>query len=382
MKSVNNKPRFSPSLCVTHSCNLDCIYCYQEHDSKNRMSLKTAKDCIDWIFNNIPENMSGVEVTFIGGEPLIEFELLKDVYEYTKENYSHHPHIFYATTNGVLLDDKMKEWFSEHKNEFVLGLSLDGLPEVHNKNRSNSFNKIDIDFFKKTWPEQGVKMTLSDYSLDNLASNIIFIHNLGFKQIDGVNLFEGTYDWSDEKYIRKLIPELKKLVEYYANNNNGESNQMMSRYIDMCEEINRQRKKWCGIGVGTIFFDTDGTKLPCPFCTPMTFDKGSLENILETDFENNDSFIDDACFEHCYIFPVCPFCPGANYLVKKSFKQRDKSKCRVQKLITLYCADLYAKKIINNKDAFQEERLYNIISAIEKIKKYYMPEFKEYWNIM
>lgn len=40
----------------------------------------------------------------------------------------------------------MKEWFREHKDTFVLGLSLDGLPETHNHNRSNSYDKIDIDF--------------------------------------------------------------------------------------------------------------------------------------------------------------------------------------------------------------------------------------------
>lgn len=71
MSDIKKGIRFSPSLCVTHSCNLDCIYCYQEHDGKNRMSFETACDSIDWIFANTPEDMNGVEITFIGGEPLI-----------------------------------------------------------------------------------------------------------------------------------------------------------------------------------------------------------------------------------------------------------------------------------------------------------------------
>lgn len=67
MSDIKKGIRFSPSLCVTHSCNLNCIYCYQKHDGKNRMSFETACDSIDWIFANTPKDMNGVEITFIGG---------------------------------------------------------------------------------------------------------------------------------------------------------------------------------------------------------------------------------------------------------------------------------------------------------------------------
>ena len=77
MSDIKKGIRFSPSLCVTHSCNLDCIYCYQTHDGNNRMSYETACKSIDWIFANIPSDMSGVEISFIGGEPLIEFDFRK-----------------------------------------------------------------------------------------------------------------------------------------------------------------------------------------------------------------------------------------------------------------------------------------------------------------
>ncbi len=62
-----------------------------------------------------------MEIGFIGGEPLMEFELLKQIFSYTCSNYSNTEHIFYATTNGTLLNDEIKEWFSEHKSCFVLG---------------------------------------------------------------------------------------------------------------------------------------------------------------------------------------------------------------------------------------------------------------------
>lgn len=382
MSDIKKGIRFSPSLCVTHSCNLDCVYCYQNHDGNNRMSFETACQSIDWIFTNVPEDMNGIEITFIGGEPLIEFDLIKKVYEYTHEKYPDDSYIFYATTNGALLNDEMKEWFREHKSSFVLGLSLDGLPDTHNHNRSNSYDKIDIPFFRDTWPDQGVKMTISEYSLKNFADNVIYIHNLGFKEIDGVNLFEGNFDWSDESYVRNIIPQLKKLVDFYVENDYLMLDQMLGRQIDMCEEKDRPKRKWCGIGTGTIFFDTDGTRRPCPFVTPMTFSDKELDDIMKTDFEDHSAFVDDECFDSCYIYPICPMCPGANYLVKKTFKVRDKSKCRMQKLITLYAADLQARRLLKNKDNIPENRVYNTISAIEKIKTAFLPEFEEYKDIM
>lgn len=382
MSDLKKGIRFSPSLCLTHNCNLNCIYCYQQHDSVKKMSFDTACRCIDWIFKNVPEDMNGIEITFIGGEPLLEFNLIKKIYEYTHKKYQDASYIFYATTNGALLTREMKQWFVEHKKDFVLGLSLDGTPETHNYNRCNSYDLIDIPFFRDTWPGQGVKMTISEFSLSNLAENIIYIHNLGFKEIDGVNLFEGNFDWSDEKYVKMIIPELKKLVDFYVEHDDLMIDQMLGRQIDICEEKNKQKRKWCGIGIGTIFFDTDGTRRPCPFVTPMTFSEEELETIQKTDFNNHECFVDDDCFDNCYIYPVCPMCPGANYLVKKTFKCRDKSKCRLQKLITLYSAELLARRIIKNKNSVPSYKLFNTISAIEKIKKLILPEFEEYKDIL
>ena len=224
-------------------------------------------------------------------------------------------------------------------------------------------------------------MTISDFTLPNLADNIIHIHNLGFKEIDGVNLFEGEFDWSDEKYIQILIPQLKKLVEFYVEHDELMLDQMMGRQIGVCVEEVDNKRKWCGIGVGTIFFDTDGTRYPCPFVTPMTFSDEELEDIKKVDFKNDDGFVDEECFG-CFIHPICPYCPGANYLTQKSFKNRDKSKCRAQKLITLYVADLLAKRLLKNPESLPKERVYNTITAIERIKKDFIPEFEEYKDIM
>lgn len=111
---------------------------------------------------------------------------------------------------------------------------------------------------------------------------------------------------------------------------------------------------------------------------PMAFTQEDISNILSVDFEKDQNFVDDECAETCYIYPICPTCSGANYLKNKSFKTRDKSHCKFQKLAALFTADLQAKQIVKNPNAFDEETLYFKIEAIKKIKAAYYNEFEKH----
>jgi sulfatase maturation enzyme AslB (radical SAM superfamily) len=339
------------------------------------MSIETAKKAIDWIFNNVPQNMIDIEIGFIGGEPLLEFDLIKKIVEYTCSVERTEKYIFYATTNGTLLTEEMKSWFKDRKDCFVLGLSIDGTRETHNYNRSHSFDDIDINFFVDTWPNQGVKMTLSEFSLHRLAKDIKFLHSIGFKEIGGVNLFEGNTDWSQNKYIEILIPQLIELVEFYVDNDTLSLNQMFDKRLDLCEAPVKSRHKWCGVGSGTNFFDVDGKMYPCPLFTKMTFSEKALNEIMAIDFTDEDLFIDEYCYDKCYLYPVCPTCAGANYLNCNRINERDKRKCRIQKLISLFVADLQAKRIKKNPNSLDKNKLFHTIEAIKKIRSLYLPEF-------
>lgn len=372
-KEVNSKrPSFSPSLCVTHQCNLGCVYCYQKHDAHSRMSVATVRQCLDWIFANVPDGMEDVEIGFIGGEPFLEFELMKGAIEYVHSRSRPHKYVFYATTNGTLLTPEIKRWCSDHRNEFVLALSLDGAKETHDHNRSGSFDRIDLDFFRETYPNQSVKMTLTEFSLPRLAENVKFIHEKGFRYIGGVNLCEGEFDWSKREYVEILKQQLKELADYYVEHDDLPLNQMFDKHLDLCESIRKEPKKWCGIGDGAIFFDVDGTHYPCPFATPMTFGKDDMVRITATDFSNPNEFIDRDCFESCYIYPVCPTCAAANYLTEKSFKRRDKRRCDIQKLIAVFAADILARRIIKNPKCMPPDRAYYTVQAIKKIRAKYL----------
>lgn len=369
---------FSPTICVTHRCNLSCIYCYQNHDEK-RMKSATARDAINWIFSHIPEGKEAVTINLIGGEPLIEFRLIQEIYEYTMIRKGNTPVRFFATTNGTVLTDEMKEWFSAHNRDFILGLSLDGNKETQDYNRSGSYDLIDYEFFRKNWPNQGIKMTLSEFSLGHLAENVEFVYGLGFKKIDGTNLAEGDFDWSQDKYIKILVPQLERLVLFYLNNPWLNMIQMFDRKLELCAVEKKEIKKNCGIGTNIVFFDTDGQRYPCSFVTPMTFSAQELYEICNTDFDNAENFIDYDCYSNCYIYPICATCAGGNYQTNKSFSKRNRSRCKINKLVALFIADLHSKRITKYPEFYPDETiLYHLIESIKKIRELYLGEFKDY----
>lgn len=369
---------FDPTICVTRNCNLNCVYCYQKHKGNERMDFPTAKKCVDKIFASVPDSVyAGVLLKFMGGEPLLEFDLLRQVYEYVNECYPNVKKMLFATTNGTLLTDEMKAWFQEHHRDFYLGLSIDGTPDVHNHNRSSSFEKVDTKFFVENWPEQGVKMTISEYSIPRLAESVKYIHSLGFQKVRGVNLAEGNFQWDEENVIRELVCQLYELVDFYSENDSL-YNQMFDKRFELCEAKERRKIKWCGTGVSCLFFDVDGKQYPCSYFTPMTFSTEELQEIMSLDFTNEALFAEDKCFNDCYLYPLCPTCAGANYQTNKAFGVKNAIHCRTQKLVALFAAELQARKIIKNSKLYDSHTTYYMIKAIEEIKNLYYDEFKMY----
>ncbi len=112
----------------------------------------------------------------------------------------------------------------------------------------------------------------------------------------------------------------------------------------------------------------------------MTFQESDLNVLVNTDFSVDDDFIDDECFDNCYIYTLCPICYGANYFNCGTFKVRDKGRCKIQKLIALFFADLQAKRILKNPDVYSDNVLHYTIEAIKKIRSLYLQEFESYLN--
>ena len=99
------------SLSITERCNLNCIYCFEKSKSPQKMTFETAVEKIDFELIHSEEYKS-VAVDFMGGEPFLEFDLIKKICEYywSKQNDLPKPLTFFTTTNGTLVHGRIKEW--------------------------------------------------------------------------------------------------------------------------------------------------------------------------------------------------------------------------------------------------------------------------------
>ena len=376
---MNDKLYYTVPLCLTHRCNLNCVYCFEKHDGEHEMTCEIAMECVDQVCNHV-EDGATIEFLFFGGEPLLRFELIKQVVRYVIEKQPKQKCRFFASTNGVLLTDDMKEWFRGKKDIFVLGLSLDGKRESHNYNRSQSYDKIDIGFFKETWPEQNVKMTVSEYTLVNYASDVIFLHSLGFG-INGGEICLGNNDWQKSGLLELYAKQLMKLIDYYSDCNESRYNAMFDVDIALCAAKNKLPRKQCGVGDKLFFFDTDGQRYPCTFITPMAFDKCTIESIMNTDFKNSENFTDLNCLRNCYLYPICKRCPAENYLKNQSFKQWNREKCGFTEILALAVSEIETRKIINNPKIYNETKLFYTIEAIKKIRELYQQKYVDIMDL-
>ena len=122
-------------LILTENCNLNCVYCYEHHKTLDDMPFETAKRAIDAEFHDLDRYEHG-EIELFGGEPFLNFALIKRIYDYVMDTYGKDNDIvFSTTTNGTLVHGKIQDWLRERKDKFIVTLSLDGTPEIHNKNR-------------------------------------------------------------------------------------------------------------------------------------------------------------------------------------------------------------------------------------------------------
>ncbi|MCM1545022.1 MAG: thioether cross-link-forming SCIFF peptide maturase [Ruminococcus sp.] len=154
------------ALClhIAHSCNLNCSYCFASqgnyHGERALMSFETGKRALDFLVEN-SGSRKNLEVDFFGGEPLMNFDVVKQLVEYARKVEKEHGKNFRftLTTNGVLIDDDVIDFANREMSNVVL--SLDGRKEVHDRFRvdyagNGSWEKI-VPKFQKLVEARGGK---------------------------------------------------------------------------------------------------------------------------------------------------------------------------------------------------------------------------------
>jgi len=273
------------------------------------------------------------------------------------------PFVFYLVTNGTLVHGEFQDWLLKNKNHVYVGLSLDGTPETHNKNRSNSYSKIDLDFFVKNYPEQGVRMTINSDTINNLSNDITYLHSLGFSKVDAA--FASGINWNIDKVKNKLKEELSTLCDYYLENPKVRECSIFDIYLPTFLKKEKNIQKWCGTGTSMVSIAVDGKKYPCQTFQPNTTSKPV--ELGDIDFSKIEDFSDPEC-SNCILESACPNCYGLNYVTNNDMFKRDKQMCILMKIRVLAVSYLKAKLIEKGLKEMEPAEVYQTIKAIQIIQ--------------
>ncbi len=211
------------ALClhIAHDCNLACQYCFAEegeyHGRRALMSLEVGKKALDFLVAN-SGNRVNLEVDFFGGEPLMNWQVVKDLVAYGRslEEPHHKKFRFTLTTNGVLLDDDIIDFANREMANIVL--SVDGRKEINDRMRPLAGGQGSYDLILPKYRKVAesrkqtnyyVRGTFTHFNKD-FAADVLHLADLGFKQISVEPVVAAQSE--DYALVESDIPEI--LAEY------------------------------------------------------------------------------------------------------------------------------------------------------------------------
>lgn len=184
------------ALClhVAHDCNISCKYCFagegEYHGTRGLMSLETGKRALDYLIEH-SGTRHNLEVDFFGGEPLMNWEVVKELVAYGREQEKKYnkEFRFTLTTNGILLNDEIMDFCNQEMGNVVL--SMDGRKEVNDRMRCSRNGKGSYDIIvpkfqrfveKRGDKEYYMRGTYTHYNLD-FVSDLLHMADLGFTEL-------------------------------------------------------------------------------------------------------------------------------------------------------------------------------------------------------
>ncbi len=313
MFDFKNRQTVVKALClhIAHDCNLACKYCFAEegeyHGRRALMSFEVGKKALDFLVEN-SGNRINLEVDFFGGEPLLNWQVVKDLVAYGRslEKPRHKKFRFTLTTNGVLLNEEILEFCNREMANLVL--SIDGRKEVHDKMRPFRGGKGSYDLIvpklKKAAESRNqmnyyVRGTFTGNNLD-FSKDVLHLADMGFRQISVEPVVaEKTQDYALwEEDIPVILEEYDKLArEVIRYGKEGKGFNFFHFMIDL-EGGPCVAKRLSGCGSGTEYLAVTpwGDFYPChQFVGQEEFLMGNVdEGIVRTDIRDS--------FKECNVY--------------------------------------------------------------------------------
>ncbi|MFT5873853.1 MAG: hypothetical protein ACI8WT_002805 [Clostridium sp.] len=265
---------------VTEKCNLNCSYCYETHKTGRRMSKKVAKDAVDFLFNE--EKINGyynvktspaLILEFIGGEPLLEIELMDYIVEYFKFKAFeiNHPwatnYMISFTSNGTLFETpKVEAFLKRNSGKVSIGITIDGNKELHDSCRVFPDGTGSYDIVEKsilTWLKNDsrpqTKITLAPQNVMHLNDALKNVWSLGIVGAFTNCVFEEGWVTSDATI---LYHQMIDLADYILHDENYKK-YYCSLFDENIGEKNTEDRNWCGGNGSMLAISPDGKCFPC-----------------------------------------------------------------------------------------------------------------------
>ena len=355
---VNGNSLTKLLLYVTGNCMLRCSYCYIDdaqdmevtktnglNCSKSNMSWDVAQNAIDSFYDIITKNkQKKVHIRFHGGEPFLNFKVIKQSMEYINEKFKDIEVIFHTNTNAIVMTDEIIDYWIEKSNygkhSTDLEISIDGPKECHDQlrkfpNGNGSYDKA-IEVIKKLinkgYPTDKINIaaTLNKYNYKTLRELIDVAKSTGLKSVEiNTLIFESEYD-----FLENVDERINCLVDariYGAEN----GIQVTGKWFKLLERLYKPVLNYCGRMGQQFAVDLEGNVF---LCTGYFRNFGKIENWKE--IIKNKEYINLALrivgqlpeCKNCPIECVCAGgCPASAESSYGSFYARESKECEFRR---------------------------------------------------
>lgn len=359
------------TLQITQQCNFRCEYCVYSGSYLNRghsnkkMSFETAKKGIDFLINH-SKNHDEINIGFYGGEPLLEFNFIKQCVEYAEEKADGKEIRFSMTTNGSLLTEKVVEFLYKHNLE--LTISLDGPKKIHDDHRKlasnncGSFDKVisNIKNIEKKYPEYINNIIFNaviDVQNDFSCIDKFFLDYETVKDIALISsLISDNYKKTDiDKNEDYYVKQEYELFRIFYNLLKKKSIKNCSKIvIEDYNEILKLSKKLipqkrlpdkthpsgpCIPGTQRLFMDVDGFFYPCEKVSESSeiMQIGHVDRGFDTEkvrYILNIGKVNDESCKKCWAIRFCGICAALIDNTENKFSKIKKEEfCKKTKLV-------------------------------------------------
>ena len=325
---------------VTKDCQLACKYCYLVgKNDKERMSFLTAKKAIDYILTSslFWGRQNAVILDFIGGEPLLEVELIDKICDYFKlQTYIRGHKWFNAyrinlTTNGLNYHTKkVRKFIEKNITHLSITITIDGNEIKHDLNRvyknsgKGSYKNVlkNIPLWLKDFKDIGTKVTISSADIPYIKESVLHLFSLGIHHLYTNCVFEDVWKEGDNKLFEEQLTELADIIidnEYYKDFTCSFFTENIGKPLDPVLE----NQNWCGAGK-MLAVDAAGNFYPCTRFAAYSLrdkrpiiignvrdgiDQNKLRPFLTLDRTTQSP---QKCLE-CEVASGCAWCQGENY---------------------------------------------------------------------